>query len=1676
MMLTGSDDVACMPEPLRDTTADADELAADLLVVIDGPQNSAAAIIATCEAELARAPSPDRAARLHHEIARTHEAVLGDLPAAFRHYQAALEQVPDRLASIRGARRALLELRRFAEALPFWDAELRVVADPKERAALQYQKGRYLSEALGDEAGARSAYAEALELDPANPTILKALERCHLAAQEHRPLLQVYERAADAVTDNARLRAALMVRRAQILANHLDDAATAAEIYLGALQIDPEATGAREALEAIATSRQDWNVVIALLGQTAARSKEAVDQALAFYRSARVHAERLGNRREAAAALEAAIARTPGDALVLEELVRLHGDAGESQALAAALRELIGVTTQTPDRVALLHALGRVHEGELGHEEEAIQCFREALALDATHTPLLQSLGKLLTVRQDWRGLVDMHLAEAAASGSSAQRAAAHSRAAEILERRLLRPADAAFQHAQALALVPGFPASFKALVRLYVQSGQHRELVELYERAIDETTTLEWKVTYLFNVGALWAERLGDGAQAAHAYRRILELQPDNLGALHALQRVLEKTEQYDKLVSCLEREAELTQETDLVLGLLHRAGTILDEQIGDQTAAKRRFLKALDIDPGFVPALASLGRIHYRAGQWDDLLQMYRRELDATADERARVALLVKMGELCERQMGRSKEAIAHYQEAFELVPAHRPALSALVRLLRQAGEYHELALLLEKHLAGLETPAGRALTAYRIGELYEEHLDSDIQAIEFYRKALAALPGYRPAALAVARVLERAQEWAQVVEHLTHEAEATNDVRRRASILMRQGELWRDRLQDYERAITCFEELAAEEPCSALLALEDLYARAGDWAALAGVHARQVAAFAEPVAKLTALRELARVQEVHGVGAPVERAGTYQQILLLAPDDADALRGLAEAARQLGDDAARARVFARLAGLETDAAVAAEYQLRLAQMLEAAKDPEAMTVYRVVLQKMPESLSAVRALARLAEANGDTAVLVEALRREAALTTAPEEASALLVRSASVSLQHDDGAEETRVRAAADLERALELSPDSVPAAEALGRTLQAAGRVERLADILSKAASAARDPERQAALWLAVALIHEHRPNGVGAAVAALKRALKASADCVDAHRALARIYRANAQWSEAATALEMLIRLGITPAERADTLVELAVLMDERLGSPERARTAVLSALEIVPGHPAARRQLAQQQMRAGELDPAEETARALFEGAADNAQRVWALLLLASLERKRGNPATAEEALAEAIAIEGAAGEAAAEFQRTAASGASWVRFASALDAHLKGDSALADKVTSYLALAATYGERMGLPGKAVEVLQQALAKAGGGERRLTDELLRWLRAAGQPEGAAKCIQQLLEQGEHQTELWRALAHLYRDMGRPGEARLAASALVALGGATPEELELIRAAPPRPGRAGEGPLGPEKLAALAIERAVSLPATALLASCAESLAKIFPTDLARFGLSRKDRLARGNAHPLRELIDELCDSLTVECDAYEVAGSAAMVTIALTDPVSLIVSERVRALPKAQQVFLLARALVAVSLGLHPALIMPGPELARILAAATRAVVPNFGAPHPEIDDLAHRIRKAQSRRWRKAHEVAAAEYAAAPLADAKSWQRAIARTLNRAAAVLADDLASAMAGLAVVGDTPSGSSSNGRPASPDDTGDLLRFWMSEPAQRFRAQVQGSPS
>ena len=233
----------------------------------------------------------------------------------------------------------------------------------------------------------------------------------------------------------------------------------------------------------------------------------------------------------------------------------------------------------------------------------------------------------------------------------------------------------------------------------------------------------------------------------------------------------------------------------------------------------------------------------------------------------------------------------------------------------------------------------------------------------------------------------------------------------------------------MHDPARAISCFESVLQHKgSVSALLALEALLAQLGDWQRLAHIYMRLANTLTDPAARLAAWRELARLQETKGIGEPADRADTYEEILAMAPGDAEALRGLADVARRTSDVDMLARVYSRLGEAEPDQGVAAHHWLRLGHVLEAIKAPGAIDAYRAALRKTPESLSAIRGLGRLAEASGDLDGCIEAARREAAVTMEPGAAADLLVRSATLCL---DRGKDTNA-AAADLERAVELAP--------------------------------------------------------------------------------------------------------------------------------------------------------------------------------------------------------------------------------------------------------------------------------------------------------------------------------------------------------------------------------------------------------------------------------------------------------------------------------------------------------------------------------------------------------------------------------------------------------------------------------------------------------------------
>jgi len=1654
-------------------------------VDLDDPfSQDAIAFVRSCEAELATNPDPLRAARLHFEIARLSETPLGDLRRAGAHYQEALARAPDHVPSIRGARRVLIVRKSYQSALALFDAEARITSDPRKKAALLYAKGRLLDDVMGLKGEARDAYAAALELDRGDASLLKALEQCEIASESWPALARTYERTANAVSGDARHRAALVVQRARLVEQRLGEPEAAIELYETGLKLDPLATGALSALKRLHHAQKRWRDLIGVLTREAEQTQDPAVRAMALYRVGRLHAERLGNREEALSALERAAAEMPDDLLVLEELARLYEAAERWDALVVVLARLARATEAPGDRLALLHRLGALTEERLKAEADAVHFHEQALAIEPTYVPSLQALGKLYTRHASWAALVHMHLAEAEAVDDPHRRAAAHARVAEIFETHLGRIDDAAEHHARALGFVPGYAASFKALTRIYGQLGKHRELVEVYERAVDGAPDPERAITYLFKIGAIFEDSLGEPAQAAHAYRRVLSLDSGHLGAIHSLQRATERGGRWLELVEALEIEAEKTKDTAQIVALLHRAGEVLDDTVGDRDAALIRFRKVLGIDPKYVPALTSLGRIYYRTGRWDDLLDMYRRELEVTPRGPAAVSLLLKMGELCEERVGRDDEALAHYRRAVEIEPASRPALRALARKLRERGEWAALVKVLEVELGGLGDPSRRALATYRIGEVYEERLGQNERAVAMYEQALKIAPEYRPAVDALARLRADAKSWTKLVDELAREAATAKDPALAIAALVREGEVWADDLREPRRAVSCFEAVLDREPAhlAALLALEPLYRKTGAWESLARVYVAEARVLTDPGARAAALRELARLQEARALGTPEDLRATYETILQLAPGDSGALGALERIALERADRRLLTQVDARLAAASEDPTATAAHQTRLAESLEAQNDPSALAAYRAALALDPESLGATRGLSRIAERTGDPVALAEAARREAAVSRNGEVAARLLVRSARVRLERLADA----AGALEDLERALELHPDNVEAVERMVAALTKANDPTRLVDQLSRAATSAQMPERQAALWMEVARIYSEVQSNLAGAIGALNRVLRTSPSHVPTLVQLAHLYTRDSQWTEAANLLGRVVQLAPDREVLRDAHLELATLWEERLGETQRALVSLQAVLALDGTSREALRRLAELHAREGDLDKAKDSARKLLIASHDAPSRAAALLLLAKLERRRGDLAAAAEALFDAVSLEGPGGSAAAELKEHLAESGGWERYAAALVQYLSagqqttglvGGAAspapAAVRSQAYLELAHVQDDELGRREDSIRTLREGMAQLGE-DPALREELARRLRKAGRTDEALRELARLLVSDVTRADTYRDLARTYDAMRRPDEARYTLQPLIVLGAVQAAEIDTLKERPPRPGQSRAGSYDAESLKSIEAGARHEL-AVALLATLPEAMGKLYPIDLEGYGLSTRDRIGPRSGNALRALCDRIAGVFGVaEYDLYVHRARGRGVSIELTDPVSVLVPAGLGEVPEAQQVFALARVFANVARGITALDKLTPREIEVVLASAVRQVAPTFGqglTSEDFLDDQTKRIAKALSRRNRKAMEELATQYVSAQPPDFPTWARALQQTANRAASLVGDDLPAAIEVLRRTERDLVGVDGASLARTSPIIADLLRFWVSEAAFAFRRRA-----
>jgi tetratricopeptide (TPR) repeat protein len=1008
---------------------------------------------------------------------------------------------------------------------------------------------------------------------------------------------------AAARTASPRERAALLTRRAQVLAGPLARADEALAAFEEALRLDPRSDAALGGLRASLAARGDWRGVLTTLERATARlAPEAHDERVALLREgAALAAERL----DADAALpwlERLRHCLPEDAEVLDRLVALHRGAGRHAALREALDARLALARTGPERAGLQLERARLFRGPLAAPESALAALEDARTAAPDDAAVLDALDALYEAQQrpaDQLAIVEARLRLAVPG----QRLRLHAKAA-ALARSLGDGAEAARQLEAALAL-PGLGGvdrveTLRELASVWRELGRTDRAVAVFEAELaaldpDAPVFAERRRALRFELARTCAEELGRVDAAISHLRALLDRE----------QESGERLEQAELLLLALLRRADDSVELERRLGgrLARRSDAgdaegwlelarLRRERLQRPAAAAAAYREALAREPERLEPLRGLRACAELLGDFEEVARTLENELllrpNAPVSERS--ALLRRLGGVAWHELDQTARARTTFAAALETDPKDLVALRSLEALAEGMEDWRGAAELLEREVRvlGDHEPERRRTAWLRVGELAHERLRDHARAVPAFAAADALTP------LAPAQL----HAWAVCVEHAGPREEfarlfgrwmdtpgapaGANDCIRLADALADLGRP--------AEALARAEQATEREP------------RLGEaWDRVASLHE----ALGRPAEAAEALVRAALC--AGGREAAVRRLGAAE---LVAPEQPErAATWLGEA---VADDPALAAAHARLAlvsarlgrlsvaeraaeralALAAADADALPAPLRLETALVGARAARAQdhreaaaTAFAAVLALEPDHPEALAALGELRLSLGDAAGAREVLARRLGQQASDADRAVLLswLGEADERLGDVEGA----------LRRwreALGLDPKREAAHAGLARLLVREGRNEEAIGALTGWAELAADGQTRAARLLQAAELELARPGRAGAAEPLLRDALAAWPQAPGASGTLAELLWSQGRGADVIALAQGALSNAPSALERARVALAAARAHEQRGAAREaaehyriactenpRASEAALSAARLLRG-------------------------------------------------------------------------------------------------------------------------------------------------------------------------------------------------------------------------------------------------------------------------------------------------------------------------------------------------------------------------------------------------------------------------------------------------------------------------------------------------------------------
>ena len=1184
--------------------------------------------------------------------ARLCDEKLGDARAAITVYEQILDLGLDAEA-IAALERLYAQAERWEDLVSLYDRQIAApgVAGDK-KAALHHALGTVLERRTHDIERAFDEYAAALAIDPKHaPTVAslealmeqreqgaraaEMLEPVYLARLDWRRVMATLQARLDTSQDPDERRqllrrlakmheeqeenyGAALETTAQLLAEDPADEGTWAELERLARVANAEGRLAEIFAAELAKITSDEPATARLAQRTGElfEMHKDIDRALTFYR--RAHAFDL-----------------QADNGTFDAIDRLLREAGRPRERVQLFREVLDYKNEPAERLQALHTIAEIEESELKDDAAAVDTYRAALEVDEEDAHALAALARLYARTGRWRDLADLTRRRAEQSALPEDEARFRMDLARLLLDKLgeaqagidelqsvvdLAPPAAGGPGVEAVAALeslvqsPDHKARVIEILRpIYERADDWRNLVSVNDERLALATDNGERIAILRESAKLWEERGGDREKAFDAMRDAWTRDPEDGDAREHLERLAEVTKRWDDLAAAYEVAIAKT-EGSTKRDLLSALAQLHDKRRDDPRRALEAWERVFHLDETELQPLEEMDALATLLSDWQSLVRVLVRKTELVPDDETRASTWRRVGEAKRDMLEDLPGAIEAYERALELESGSTFTIDNLIALYEQKNDASRLVDLYRRRveLCGEDDEGLKFILLVDAAARFENDLSDRREAIESLVQALAVRPGDGDVLRRLDALYTQERLWPELLDNLKLQASAATDEGLRRELKKRIAALYAVELQDPQAALDAYREVLEsgfdaeaaaairgigetqdELRAEAANALEPVLRAAGRSDELAAVLELRLRAQTEAADRAKTLRALAEVAET-ALGDPTRAQSALIRALAEEPADPELHAEIERLAGRAGQDGWKryADALQERAAAIFDANVSADLFVRLGKVSEDKLDDpaRAAAAYVSASERMGDDPGVLGALDRLFARLGDRRALADVLERRIHVEGEADAQADLLHRLASLQI----GEFGEKSQGLATLRQALERVPGHAPSRQALEKLLEDDALFDDAFEVLEF-----------------------------------VLRALSLGED-------LAKLY-------------EQRVKRARTVHDRARARLELATVLEERVGDRARAQRAVEAAVAEDPADEQALGELERLATANSAWAAAADSLAAALEAAGDlpTATRTELWVRLAGWRRdKLQDSRTAEDAFARALAVD----------------------------------------------------------------------------------------------------------------------------------------------------------------------------------------------------------------------------------------------------------------------------------------------------------------------------------------------------------------------------------------------------------------------------------------------